>query len=331
MSNSTVSPILNCSAPNCSYYEENFFTEKKEEPLINAIMLLLLGVIQIIESVVALYILSKCKRLVSELRIIIINITVSDILLGLATTFCAVYNAILRIYEQEIPYSQEVAISKSVAIMSYCFTGLLASERLISICCPNFYLRTVTSEKIRMICIIMWLFDTFIVVAIVLGLVYGISGEYFNDIANAICQIVYFIIVVMVIISSYLMHRYGMQHLKRITYIDKAMSKRFMSKNYKPTKVALLLCGILIVSTFPWFLYSTIKLCDESVYNHLQPIFKTPVRIMVYINHLVHPYVYVFRFSECKRKLYAMLHCSTKNTETVWTTNMNRLDKKKDN
>lgn len=170
----------------------------------------------------------------------------------------------------------------------------------------------------------------FIAVAIVFGLVYGTSGEYINDIENAICQMVYVIIVVTVIISSYLMHKYGMQHLKRITYIDKAMSKRFMSKNYKPTKVALLLCGILIVSTFPWFLYSTIKLCDESVYNYLQPVFKTPIRIMVYINHLAHPYVYVFRFSECKRKLYAMLQCSTKNTETVWTTNMDRLDKKKD-
>jgi len=26
-----------------------------------------------------------------------------------------------------------------------------------------------------------------------------------------------------------------------------------------------------------------------------------------------------------------MLHCSTKNTETVWKTNIDRLDKKKDN
>jgi hypothetical protein len=291
----------------------------------------MLGAIQIIESVVALYILSKCKRLVSELKIIIINITISDILLGIATIICAVYNAILKIHKQEIPYSQEIAISRSLAIMSYCFTGLLASERLISVCCSNFYLRTVTSEKIRMICIIMWLLHIFITVAIVFGLVHGTSGEYINDVENAICQIVYIIIVVMVIISSCLMHRYGMQHLKRITYIDKAMSKRFMSKNYKPTKVTLLICRILIVSTFPWFLYSTIKLCDESIYNYLQPIFKTPVRIMVYMNHLVNPYVYVFRFSECKRKLYAMLQCSTKNTETMWTTNMDRLDKKKDN
>lgn len=246
----------------------------------------------------AIFILFKAKNLVIQIRTIVLHLAITDTFLGLIIVVFSISN----LNCMSIPEYLFVAATRNFAVTSYIFTMILALERLISVGYPNYYVLHVTYEKIRNACICTWI-STFIGLILSVLSNYGKNKDLIQNISDVIVLSVYILTVSVLSISSVQLYRSAEAQIQKINIFQRPTSRKFICQTYKKTTTALIICGLMLVCTFPGFVMSLIKLIDKDTFNAVEHILNYPFKILAYLNHCLNPFLYIFRFKECRRKV----------------------------
>ena len=256
----------------------------------------ILGCSLVLTNGIGIYILHKSKTVAKQIWTMMFHLSLSDLMLGI---FAVLVNWI----QHMIPPLWCTVIGKILVLVSYCFTACLSIDRMLSVSHPNWYLLHVTEETTVLLCRIIWTVQSVIAVAALCLL--AMQASYIEQTCDIGSLIVYIVVSVTVANSSYQTYKHGYKQFKRLKDINQ---KSFFWNNYKATIILLSLCMSMIILHLPVVSFNLVKLINFDLYQKVQPTRALQaVRLIALLNHCINPFLYTFRFKECRERLTAIL------------------------
>lgn len=263
------------------------------------------GILLVVTNGVGIYFMYTSKTIAEQIRTMIFHLSLSDALLGVFATISCIIN---RIYHF-VPSNWTPVIGKFVVLISLVFTAALSLDRMLSVSYPNWYLLHVTQEKTLLVCRIIWLSFAGIVVLLIFLLVYEVN--YLQQTCDLVSIIIYIVTTATVANSSCRIYKHGYQQFRRLHVFGNKKPKHFLLNNYKATITLLSLCLSMIILYLPLVAFNLIRIINLEMYQQTMNIRILQVsRNIALLNHFINPFQYIFRFKECRERIfYFMFPC----------------------
>jgi hypothetical protein len=255
--------------------------------------LLPVGVVMFLENVISILLLCKCRRINFQIRILSLNLAISDLLTG---GFLTLPNSINEYFGCGMKkYPTFLFINVSLLTVT-----LMNIDRCFVFAYPMRYYSFITEKVIKKICYITWITGF----PLTYGMFFGFDAKY-----GFSCEIVAFHkmnainstfkgILLSLVILNFLMFGYFLHHShKSLCQIHPQKTFNPMSKEYlRMVKKLSVVTGVFLAAYFPFMLIFTFPIFDKS--SDIGKGLFGFTSVMVLLNSACNPVFYVWRFSE---------------------------------
>lgn len=108
--------------------------------------------------------------------------------------------------------------------------------------------------------------------------------------------------------------------LKKMAFNFYPRKRKFFQQHYGKTISILILCSLMVFCTLPGFVLTVIEIIDDDVYIQTKHLLAYPMKILAFMQHIVNPFIYIFRFEECSNIVKLYMPClSRKSNKPVMT------------
>lgn len=278
----------------------------------------ILSILIISSNFFALLTLTKCKRMALQIRIFAINLTITDLSTGLVLLVDSIVEYI-QSGGFPISWCRTRGILYSTMINSSIFTvAVLSFDRCFSLYYSIRYQYIVTGTKVRVACVLIW------VVGLISGVCTYIQGILKYPDAKSACNfliitevsgriIILFVTVIplTLIVSAYIAILVKIKQTYTSVTDAQYMMKTFILKQqFRSTIKILVIAGVFILLYVPFSVCTTMILAKADVnlaeflrYSH----------ILILSNSFTNPFLYAWRFRECRINFCIMVCYCNKN------------------
>lgn len=256
------------------------------------------GILLVVTNGVGIYFMYTSKTIAEQIRTMVFHLSLSDAILGV---FSIISCIMIRIY-QFVPHNWTSVIGKFIVLISLVFRATLSLDRMLSVSYPNWYLLHVTQEKTSLVCRIIWLSFAGIFVLLMFLLVFEVS--YLQQTCDLVSIIVYISTTTTVANSSCRIYKHGYKQFQRLKVFGNKKRKHFLLNNYKATITLLSLCLSMIILYLPLVAFYFIRIIDLELYQTMNYRMLQVARNFALLNHFINPFQYIFRFKECRERIF---------------------------
>ena len=279
------------------------------------------GLSVMIANLLALVILFKCKRMAFQIRILTIQLTITDAISGIFVTMMGLNISARFPAFCYLSYHTNVAVS----YMTFFVITAVSGDRFLALCFPFQYRWMVSSRRVLYLTMALWTFSLGLSLLLLVWMNTTISKDCYNaDSPNTIvgkegfiqhaslCLLVILLNICFYIgIASNLFCRKDGLRTARVSgqrnYIKQ--QKRILTK-------ILVIIGVFVITVLPVNIMMIIIALDYvNMESYTTAFFGTALLGMS--NSILSPCVYVWRYPECRYKL--MIYCTFWNTERQQT------------
>lgn len=264
--------------------------------------LLFVGIFIAVENVISIVILSKCTRLSFQIRILSLNLAISDIFTGL---FLTLPNGILHEkFQCDIKkYPTFMFINVSLLIITMinldrCFASAFAMR----------YYSFITKKLIIRMCVMAWTFGCLLTYGMFFGYnaYFGLSCELIIFSTKNVVNMTFRCIVLGFVLMNLVIFGY-LLHYMRNRLIKVHLPQRFFI-SLRQTRIVRkisVLTGFFLAVFCPFIVIITFPVIDTSSEQGKRVFFITA--LLVILNSACNPIMYVWRFSEPRYHMKRLL------------------------
>ncbi|XP_056009294.1 melanocortin receptor 3-like [Ostrea edulis] len=256
-------------------------------------ILVSVGIVMLLENIISILLLSKCTRINFQIRILSLNLAVSDLFTGFVL---AVPNTLL--YEKfrcDIKkYAAFLFINVSLLIVS-----IMNLDRCFVFAYAMRYYSFITKKLMRKLCCFAWITGF----PLTFGMFFGFDAKYgfscelmaFHEM-NAINSIFKGVLLCIVVVN-FLMFGYLLYHSRKKLSRTYPQQKQPMPHQYsRMVRKLSVVTGVFLMAYFPFMMIMTFPILDKS--SGIGKGIYSFTATMVLLNSACNPVFYVWRFSE---------------------------------
>jgi hypothetical protein len=255
---------------------------------------------------IALFILIKTKKLSIVIRTVVLNLGLADTLVG----FAILIISICGVFTVSIPTIWVIISFQNTATVSYIFIAVMSIERLMSVAYPNFYLLNITYEKVRNVCLFIWILNIIKIIIMLLLLTTDVRLDILLAVSDLFILIIYVFVVSSLMTSSIYLYKTSKTQIQNISVFVRPRPKAFIIQTYGKTVTVLLICGLMLICTLPGFVEILMRNLDKETFTMLN----IPFKFLLLLQHILNPFLYIFRFKGCRKNLVKYTSCCKKKT-----------------
>jgi len=255
---------------------------------------------------IALFILIKTKKLSIVIRTVVLNLGLADTLVGFAILIISTCG----VFIVNVPTIWVIILFENTATVSYIFIAVMSIERLMSVAYPNFYLLNITYEKVRNVCLFIWILNIIKIIIMLLLLTTDVRLDILLAVSDLFILIIYVFVVSSLMTSSIYLYKTSKTQIQKMSVFVRPRPKVFIIQTYGKTVTVLLICGVMLICTLPGFVQILMRNFDKETFTMLN----FPYKFLLFLQHVLNPFLYIFRFKECRKNLVKYTSCSKKKT-----------------
>ena len=248
-------------------------------------------------GIISLY---RCERMPFSIRILTINLCISGMLFSIHGVSLIIVSQFLGCLPTAFVSYDKLLLFKPY-IVSLLLTTLLVVDRTLSmVLCMKYHL-IVTQKRVKCGCIIIW------TVAVCLALI-ECTTPWIRDVGTDfeyICIFPVCFLVNMVCYSIILRVVCKMQTQLREMYSPVLLHKS-MYQSYKSIAKISTLFAVFSSFVIPVYIYN-IWIHFGLTYGHNIDMFTSISRLFMNLNNLLNPFIYVWRFVECRMEMIKLV------------------------
>ena len=259
------------------------------------------GVIVTVLNMVTLLALKRCKHMCVQIRILAMNLAISDVNAGLVCFYTTIVRYIPRTCFTH--FLQTIWMSSTVYVTILTVTAM-AVDRLFATYWAMKYLTFMTSTKIKLVCLFLWVISLVLATSAV---IFGNLDCYGDDIQSSDGRIAYlFFICCVIMLSSYIgIFRNVLMHLRAEKNLNLPMNAYRKTRLTSVIKVTTIVI-FFIVNYTPLMLYIIIDMIKPNLFTGINSFLTISIGMAV-LNCFINPFLYVWRFEQCRQEVVAML------------------------
>lgn len=260
-----------------------------------------LGVVMVMENVLSIILLSKCTRLPFQIRILTLNLAVSDILTG---SFLAIPNSYVNeVYRCDIK-KYPCFLFTNVSLLIFTMMNL---DRCFAFVFAMQYYSFITEKLIIRLCIFSWTFGCVLTYGMFFenGTGFGLSCEVMAFIERNTINMIFRCTTLCIILPNLVIFGYLLHHIRKGLHKVHSRSVCFSRKQSKCVKKISLLTSVFLAAYFPFMIIYTFPVLDLSTMLG-RKLYAVIVSIVL-LNSACNPFFYVWRFKEPRYHLKKLL------------------------
>ena len=247
---------------------------------------------------IALY---NCKRMSDNIRIMTINLCVSDMLFSI-NLFILIIGSQLECTSCIIVSIQRLITSTLYFVSMFTVTAMVIDRTLSLVWCMQYY-NIVTKGRVKCGSICIWLLASVLVFAdfkMHSCVVYKETYNYRYLLVVPVCCVINIVCYSVTLRTIYKMHlKIKQMHISRVL-------QRNLYHNYRTVFKVTILTSVFLVCTLPYYIdYMLITFGVQ----YGQTIFTNIFSYLLASNSLINPFIYAGRFSECRIEMLKLV-CS---------------------
>ena len=273
------------------------------------------GLLVMVANLIALVILIKCKKMAFQIRILTIQLAVTDFLFGLYTLMMGVRISSFFPFLCHINYHARTTVSYMT-----CFViTTMSADRFLALCFPIKYRRIVTSRRVLYLSTALW-FSSVLFSLLTYAWMKTITGKtdckfIIGRVSKAvpIQHISLMSLVILLNICFYIGVACAL--LCRKDNLQNARSngqQNHMKQQRRILMKILAITGVFIITYLPYNVMMIIITVDYEHWKRYMDIYFSST-LLVMSNSIISPVVYVLRYPECRYTL--MAYCMFWNKE----------------
>ena len=252
---------------------------------------------------VALY---KCKRMSHNIRIMTINLCVSDMLFSI-NLFILIIGSQLECTSCIIVSVQQLITSTLYFVSMFIVTAMVIDRTLSLVWCMKYY-NSVTKGRVKYGSIFIWLLTSVLVFADL-----NIhSCVVYKETYNSYLLVVPVCCIVNIICYSVTLRTIYKMHLKIKRMHISTVLQRNIYHNYRTVFKVTILISVFLVCTLPYYVdYMLINFGVQYGQTIITKIFS----YLLASNSLINPFIYAWRFSECRIEMLKLVFSCSKSRQ----------------
>ena len=260
------------------------------------------GLIMLMENAISIALLWKCSRLPFQIRILTLNLAISDILTGF---FLALPNTLLyETYQCDIKkYPCFLFINVSLLIVT-----MMNMDRCFVFAFAMRYYTYITERLLVKLCILAWGFGFVLTYGMFFGYdaPLGLSCELMAFLPKNVISMTFRCVIILIVVLNFLMFGYLVHHMRKSLLKVHAENDNLFSKRQSRTvrKISVF-TGVFLASFSPFMIIYTFPVFD--ITSKVGKSIYTVSSSLVLLNSACNPVFYVWRFTEPRYHMKKLL------------------------
>lgn len=261
-------------------------------------LLVPVGIVMVLENIISIILLWKCTRLLFQIRILSLNLALSDLFTGI---FLSIPNTLFfEKYQCDIKkYPCFLFINVSLLIVT-----MMNLDRCFVFAFAMRYYSFITKKLIIKLSVLSWILGSFLTYGMFFGYDYGngLSCELMAFLTRNTINTIFRCTLIGLVFLNLVMFGYLLHHIRKgFRKVHHTKTVQFSQRETRTVRKISVFTGMFLAAFSPFMIIYTFPILDLT--SSMEKIIYTFSATLVLLNSACNPVLYVWRFSEPRYRI----------------------------